>query len=180
LIVAREKAEYSGWARLPEQKTRPGKRPAGQSLVRKEKLLLAGLVLVFFCSCAVIAFYYAQVLVTGYRLNQAQKELALLRKESHDLYAEVNELASLENIEYIAVHKLGMVRPQNDRVVLVQKVDPAEQAGKSSAVAADAVAAGAPVNEKEQAAGQERREENWVIRAFADMVGRLEASINTG
>jgi len=175
LIVAREKAEYLGWAQLPEQKRRSGRRPAKQNLVRKEKLLLAGLVLVFFCSFVVIAFYYAQVLVTGYRLNQAQKELALLRKESHNLYTEVNELASLENIEYIAVHKLGMVRPQNDQVVLVQKVNPAEQAGKTSAVAADA-----PVNEKEQAAGQKQREGNWVIRAFADMVGRLEASIHTG
>jgi cell division protein FtsB len=175
LIVAREKAEYYGLPQLPKEKRQtPGKQ--GLRLVRKERLALTGMVLLLFCSCMVIAFYYAQVLITGYRLNKAEQELALLRTESHDLYARVNQLSNLEYIEAVAVHRLGMVRPQNDRVVVVEAVEPAGQKP-----AAGTVAAGEPAkkDDRETAAGA-RREQNWVIRAFADMVGRLESSIRTG
>lgn len=176
MIVAREKAEYYGLPEMPQQKRRPRSHTTKRRLVRREKLALTGLVLLLFITCAMIAFYYAQVLATGYQLNKAKSELALLRKESHYLYTEVNQLSSLKNIEYIAINELGMVKPQNDNIVTVNKTEPAAQTE-------NAVAAAAEKETKKQslgAASENQREQNWVIRAFTDMVGRLEASIHAG
>jgi cell division protein FtsL len=133
-------------------------------------------VLLSFCCCLIIACYYAQVLITGYRISTAEKELARLRVESHDLYARVNQLTSLENIEAIAVHKLGMVKPQNDRIVVVQQVSPVEQPTPATGVGG----AGKAQTGIFDNPAEKQREQNWLIRTFADMVGRLEASIQTG
>lgn len=176
MIVAREKAEYYGLPEMPAQDKRIRRRPAVRGLLRKDRLALTGLVLLGFCCCLIIAFYYAQVLITGYRIGTAEKELARLRVESHDLYAEVNQLTSLENIEAIAVHQLGMIKPQNDRIVVVQEVSPAQQQmvanNEGDTGKAEADTLGRSV-EKQQ-------EQNWLLRTFADMVVRLEASIQTG
>ncbi|WP_347488338.1 cell division protein FtsL [Desulfoscipio sp. XC116] len=176
MIVAREKTEYYGLPEMPAQDKRIRRRPAVRGLLRKERLALTGLVLLGLCCCLIIAFYYAQVLITGYRIGTAEKELARLRVESHDLYAEVNQLTSLENIEAIAVHQLGMIEPQNDRIVVVREVNPAEQ---QTVVKKE----GDTVKDQANALGHstdKQREQNWLIRAFADMVGRLEASIQAG
>jgi len=175
LIVARERVEPYG---LPENHRRPRRRAAAApGLLRRERLALTGMVLVFFCTCVIIAFYYTQVLITGYRLSSAKKELAQLRKESHDLYTKVQKLSSLENIERIAVHKLGMVKPQNDRVVVVQAVEPA---GETAAAGVAAAAAEKDRAGEDRALAGERREQNWVINAFAKMVSRLEVSMHSG
>lgn len=172
MIVAREKAQYYSLPELPGEKERPRRRPERRSLVRKEKMALTGLVVLFFCASVLIAFYYAQVLATGYWLNKTEGELAQLRKESHDLYTRVNQFSSLENVEALAVTQLGMVKPQYDQVVLVQSVAPVEQnstaAGKTG------------IKEESQQVAGEKDGQNWVIRAFTKMVGRLEASIHAG
>lgn len=173
MIVAREKPQYYSLPELPGEKKQPRRNPVRRSLKWKEKLALTGLVGLFFCSSLLIAFYFAQVLATGYLLNKTENDLVQLRKESHDLYARVNQFTSLENVEVLAVNRLGMVKPQNDQVILVQSVVPPEQ--PAAAGAAD----NGVENELPQAA-VEKREQNWVIRAFTKMVGHLEASINAG
>lgn len=175
MIVAREKTPYYDLPELPVDEKKQRRRQAGRRPLRKEQLALTGLVVLFFCTSVLIAFYYAQVLVIGYKLNKAESELAQLRKESHDLYTRVNRLSSLENVEALAVNRLGMVAPCNDQVILVQSVAPPKENAEP------AVAATEPENRAVagKAAGSES-EQNWVIRAFTKMVGRLEASINTG
>lgn len=169
MIVAREKVQYHSLPEVPAVKERPRRRPARRNLVRKEKIALTGLVVLFFCTSVLIAVYYAQVLATGYLLNKTQGELAQLRKESHDLYTRVNQFSSLENVEVLAVNRLGMVKPQSDQVILVQSPAPA---ARTSSIADPAGGTGQMAAEK--------HEPNWVIRAFTKMVGRLEASIHAG
>ena len=173
MIVAREKPQYYSLPELPGEKKQPQKKPVRRSLEWKDKLALTGLVGLFFCSSLLIAFYFAQVLTTGYLMNKTENDLVQLRKESHDLYARVNQFTSLENVEVLAVNRLGMVKPQNDQVILVQSVVPMDQ----SAVAGTD---GTGVEHELSPAAGEKREQNWVIRAFAKMVGHLEASITAG
>ncbi|WP_027366040.1 septum formation initiator family protein [Desulfotruncus alcoholivorax] len=173
MIVAREKAEYYGLPEQPEKKRRARVRPLSEQLAMKDRIMYTGLVVIIFCSCAVIAGYYAQVLATGYKINAVEKELSLLRTESNGLFAEVNEISSLDYVETVAVNKLGMVRPANDEVVVVQAVS---QAGpKSSAPAAGRSVAGNKPETK-----QAGRDGNWMIKAFSKMLGRMEQSIQTG
>ncbi len=177
MIVARENAElnaeYYGLPELPAQERRVRRRQVVRGLPRRDQLALTGLVLLSFCCCVIVAYYYAQVLITGYRLNMAETELTRLRVESHDLYARVNQLTSLENIEAIAVHKLGMVKPQNDRIVIVQEASPVvNQADNGDTVRGEASSPDSFM--------AKQREQNWLIRTFADMVSLWEASIQTG
>lgn len=177
MIVARENAELNAeYYGLPEQtiqEKRVRRRWAARGLPRRDRLALTGLVLLSFCCCVIVAYYYAQVLITGYRLIMTERELTRLRIESHDLYARVNQLTSLENIEAIAVHKLGMVKPQNDRIVIVQEVGPVvNQADNGDTVKGEASSPDSLMAKK--------REQNWLLRTFADMVSLWEASIQTG
>lgn len=171
MVVARERTESYGLPETPAPQERAGNRRRTSTWDRKDRLVFTGLVLLIFCSCVVISFYYAQIISTGYRLNKAQHELNLLRTESHDLYTKINQLSSLDYIEVVAVHKLGMVAPEQDDVVLVQ------------APMANTVGNGAPApvgTEAEvMAVGDEQTGHHPVIQAFADMVERLEKSIRT-
>jgi len=175
LIVAREKSEYYGLSEVPKQGRGARRHSVARGLPRKDQLALTIFVLLSFCCCVVVAFYFAQVLITGYRINIAERELTRLRIESNDLYAQVNQLTSLENIEAIAVHKLGMVKPQNDRVVVVQETSPVE---KQTVAVNDGNTVGAGSNDAISV--QKQRGQNWLIRTFADMVSMWEASIKTG
>lgn len=177
MIVAREKAEYYGLPEKPARSRRPRRGSVVRGMLRKERLALTGLVLLGFSCCLFIAFYYAQVLITGYRISMAEKELARLRVESHDLYAKVNQLASLENIEAIAVHELGMVKPQNDRIVIVEQAGPVGQQAVAGNNTEDGRAKAITLNDTKE---EQQRGQNWLIKTFADMVGKLEASIQTG
>lgn len=173
MIVAREKAEYYGLPEQPETKSRNRVRSLSARVAMKDRIMYTGLVAIIFCSCVVIASYYAQVLTTGYKINAVEKELSLLRTESNGLYADVNEISSLAYVETVAVKKLGMVRPANDKVVVVQAVS---QAGLKSA--APAAARDVAVNKVE--VKQTERAGNWMIKAFSKMLGRMEQSIQTG
>lgn len=182
MIVAREKTEYYGLPQTPVKKEHTSSQRQTTRLVRKDRLALTGMVFLVFCSCVIISYYYAQVFSTGYRLNKAQQELNLLRTESHDLYTKVNQLSSLGYIEMAAVHKLGMVVPDNDDIVLVQ----APVSTQLPAETEMATTAGSKVDEpgvgSKKVSGKEtkvRDGQNPMIRAFADMVERLEKSIRT-
>lgn len=174
MIVARENEEY--YYGLPEQQPelvkRVRRRSVTRGLPRRDQLALTGLVLLSFCCCVIVAYYYAQVLIIGYQLNTAEEELTRLRVESHDLYAQVNQLTSLENIEAIAVQRLGMVKPQNDRIVVVQEAAPVINQAEHG----DTVQAGTGSPDSSMV---KQREQNWLLRTFADMVSVWEASIQT-
>lgn len=179
MIVAREKTDYYGLPQTPAKKERTSGQRLTRRWVRKDRLALTGMIFLVFCSCVIITSYYALVFSTGYRLNKAQQELNLLRTESHALYTKVNQLSSLGYIEMAAVHKLGMVVPEDDNIVVVQAMastgSPPSGVGIAATTSSDV--AGPGVGDKE-VHGPEVQ--NPMIRAFADMVERLEKSIRTG
>jgi len=171
LIVARGKPQYHSLPQLPGEKKQQRPKRVVRSLKLKGKITLLGLVGLFFCSSLIIAFYFAQVLVTGQMLNETKDDVTQLNKESQDLYARVTQFTSLDNIETLAVHRLGMVKPENDQTLLVQSAQPKPAPATGTAAAAE---------EKPKQQAEEKPGQNWVIRAFTNMLGHLEASIKTG
>ena len=173
MIVAREKAEYYGLPEQPEKKRRTRVQPLATQLALKDRVIYTGLVAVIFCACALIASYYAQVLATGYKINAVEKELSLLRNENDGLFADINEISSLAYVETVAVNKLGMVRPVDNKVVVVKAVSKAEPKNEAQSAKPDVT-----VNKPETKQADD--EGNWMIKAFSKMLGRIEQSIQTG
>jgi len=129
---------------------------------------LSGLILAGFLAGLVVTYYYSQVLALGYKINRLEKELALLRVENHDLDEEIRRLASLERVEYLAVNKLGMVKPDSSNILVV-------------AVAGKAL----PVSGPELKTGTNNgslpgKDKNHLIRAFSELVNRLENRLKPG
>ena len=118
MIVAREQVEsYS----LPGEITQPRRRRRrAEGLPRGQRLAATGLVLLFFATGILVAFYCAQVAATGYRIHKVENDLAMLRKETHGLHGEITSLSSLDRVEVVAVSRLGMVKPEANQVVMVE------------------------------------------------------------
>ena len=122
------------------------------------------MVLAGFLLSVLIIYSHSQVSNLGYQISRLEKELALLRVENHDLEGEVQRLASLDRIERIAVERLGMVKPDSDNVLIV------ELAGKNVKESVDIPEQGNAV--ALSSTGEEKQ--NRLIRAFTEMVNRLE------
>ncbi len=117
MILAREKLDYDFPQTIEEQQPKPKRKthkmPAGQ------KIVLVSLVLSCFVIGSFVAYYFAQVAYLGYKIDLLQTKLADLRLESHNLEQEVTKITSLEKVEAIAVNEMGMVKPADDNVVLL-------------------------------------------------------------
>lgn len=147
--------------------------PSGQSgrrtdrrktVLKSEKLVLTCLVVACFAVGLFITYYFSQLFILGYQINCLNKELAALRLENHGMEEEIKKLVSLENIEYLAVNKLKMVKPDARNILLVTVAAPEglnaaspDGGGKGQQVAA-------------AAAGKEK---NRLIQAFDELVNRF-------
>jgi cell division protein FtsB len=162
LVVAQER--YNHYS-LPEEEVRVNRRPRRSHLPLKGKVALIGLVFLTFCTGMLIAFYYSQVLITGYKTYTLGQQLATLRQETVSLEQEVDRLESLDRVEYVATNKLKMVQPGNKDVVVV-KAD--FNGGKT--VAGMAPGQGVPAEgdlEKVSVNGGRSR----IVQAFASLMG---------
>jgi cell division protein FtsL len=161
LILAQEKTGYYGMSM-----EKPGRKRAIRlkDLTRGGRIALTGMVLAGFLLSVLIIYSHSQVSNLGYQISRLEKELALLRVENHDLEGEVQRLASLDRIERIAVERLGMVKPDSDNVLIV------ELAGKNVKESVDIPEQGNAV--ALSSTGEEKQ--NRLIRAFTEMVNRLE------
>jgi cell division protein FtsL len=168
MIVAQEK---TGYYKLSEEKPRSTKKPRGKSLSQRPKLALIGLVLVCFLTGVVITVYCSQVIALGYQITNLEKELALLRIENHNLDEEVHRMTSLEQIESIAVGKLGMVRPDNNNILVVTLDGISQQNGTTGSALKKGQAAGNASAEQEK---------NPFIRVFTELVNRYDDNILSG
>jgi cell division protein FtsB len=168
MIVAQEK---TGYYKLSEDKPRSAKKPRGKSLSQKPRLALIGLVFVGFLTGVLITVYCSQVITLGYQITSLEKELALLRIENHYLDEEVHRMTSLEQIEAIAVGKLGMVRPDNNNILVVTLDGISQQNGTPGSALKKGQAAGIASAEQE---------ENPFIRVFTELVNRYDDSILSG
>ncbi len=120
MILAREKLDYESSQSIAQQSQAKPKAKSHKLSVN-QKIILISLVLSCFITGCFVAYYYAQVAYMGYKIDLMQAKLADLRLECHSLEQKVNELTSLEKIEAIAVNELGMVKPDQENVVLVDK-----------------------------------------------------------
>ncbi|HOV79791.1 MAG TPA: cell division protein FtsL [Bacillota bacterium] len=167
MIVAQEKTSCCN--ELPGRVTRPKKARRNRPVPAGGRLALTGLVVVFFLVGIMITYYYSRVLTLGFQISQLEQELTVLRVENHNLDGEIQKLVSLDRVEAIAVHKLGMIKPAGNDVLYVAV------AGKTPQQPDFAV-------NEEQIAGisPAGKEENPLIRAFTELVNRLENKIWLG
>lgn len=164
MIVARERYEqYS----LPKEDRRLVRRPRHIPQNRKGQAALVWLVCVIFCMGCAIAFYYAQVLITGYKIFALEKKLDTIGQETTQLHEQVMQLSSLEYIEIVAKEKLGMVASDNKNVI---QVEAATIEKKDAGIESEAKAA-EPEEPKEALT-----EQNRVLQAFANLLGAVRGS----
>jgi len=166
LIVAQEK---TGYFKLSEEAPRPKKYSwRKKSFSKNHRLVLIGLVLAGFLVGVSITVYCSQIITLGYQITSLEKELALLRIENHNLNEEIKSLTSLERVEYLAVNKLGMVRPDENNILVVTVPGKNQPAGTSGAAADEG---------QVDAVTPDGKEKNSLIRAFDELVNRLENTI---
>ncbi|HEY4485874.1 MAG TPA: cell division protein FtsL [Nitrospiria bacterium] len=87
----------------------------------------AGLVLAMIL---ITIWQHIKIVTMGYEIEAAQQERKKLLQIHQQIRMEFETLSALDRIEQIAIRDLGMMRPQEGQIVLVNKrppVDPAEE-----------------------------------------------------
>jgi cell division protein FtsL len=79
---------------------------------------------VFFVVILLDIWQHVHIVTMGYEVEQAQQKRKELQQVHQQLLVEVETLSALDRIERIAVTKLGMIKPREGQVVLVQKGSP--------------------------------------------------------
>jgi cell division protein FtsL len=88
--------------------------------VRPSELLFLGAAVLCLMAPALLALWErAELLSTGYRIEQLRRERAQLRELVRKLRVERASLASLPAVERTAREELHLVTPPNDRVFYV-------------------------------------------------------------
>ncbi|HTN43723.1 MAG TPA: cell division protein FtsL [Nitrospiria bacterium] len=83
-----------------------------------------GIGTVFFVAILLDIWQHVHIVTMGYEVEQAQQKRKELQQIHQQLLVEAETLSALDRIERIAVTKLGMIKPQEGQVVLVQKGTP--------------------------------------------------------
>ncbi|MBI5137544.1 MAG: septum formation initiator family protein [Nitrospirae bacterium] len=83
--------------------------------------LLRGTLMATLLVAATLLYLWQHMVMvdTGYRIENARKELARLSHQRAELLMEVASLSSLPRIERMAREQLGMVRPAQEQLVRV-------------------------------------------------------------
>lgn len=168
MIVAKEQPYHQS---PPGEKRRPAPAPRPNTLSRRRQLALTGLVLLAFITGIAICYLHAQIMTTGCQIVGLQKNLGDLNVETRELSEQVAGLSSLQRIEQVATTRLGMVKPDNKNVVLV------ESTPQPSGGTAVAPSRPQPVNVARVPAAKDR---NWVLQALAELVGHREGRTRPG
>jgi cell division protein FtsL len=165
LVVAQEQPYYSS---LPKKSLQARKRTRVYYIPRRERLMLTGLVLLVFCAAILVVYFYAQILIAGYQLNKMKKEINDLNIQTQAMTEDLARLASLERVEKVATTKLGMVKPDTGRMILVKTGPPVPNPDQASPEDCSGEGSG-------QAPAMVAQEKgNWIIRAFARLVAGRE------
>lgn len=121
------------------------------------------MVLFGFALGILITYFHAKMFTIGYQISSLQQELAVLRVENHDLDERVQQLASLDRVEKLAVNKLGMVKPDNSNILLLALDTRTQQptgTGEKDGTAVSPLAGDSG---------------SLLVRAFNELVNRLES-----
>ncbi|KUK65733.1 MAG: Cell division protein FtsL [Desulfotomaculum sp. 46_80] len=158
MVAVQEQSKYTS---LPERLNKPARQSRNAPLSRRQKLIIAGLVLSVFISGIFVVFLYAQMVSTGYQIYKLRMQTASLDMQVKDLSEELERLSSLDRIEMVATTKLGMVRPDMKTMVVVQ-TEPAEETKLENETSSPA--------EDIYLAGGADKKNNWVIQALVNLV----------
>jgi len=162
LIVAQEKKGNCGFF---DETFQPRKTRRRKAVFKSEKLVLTGFVMAIFLVGVFITYYCSQLFTLGYQINRLNKELSVLRVENHGLEKDIQQLVSIDNIEYLAIHKLNMVKPDADNFMVITVADTAPQESTTqSKVQPDQPAAVSRVE----------KEKSRLIETFAELVNRFD------
>ncbi len=86
----------------------------------KARKALIRLILIFALLAGLMTYYTVQVITIGYQITQMENDLDNMQQSLKEMQEEVANLNSLENIEYIAMEKLGMFYPENKDIVKIK------------------------------------------------------------
>ncbi|MDD4169883.1 MAG: septum formation initiator family protein [Desulfotomaculaceae bacterium] len=167
MIVAREKTSHNKFfGQLSQQFPRKAKRRTHELVFKGHKLKLTGLIVAGFLVGLLITYYFSQLFTLGYQISALNKELAVLRVENNNLTEEIQRLGSLDQIEYHATHKLNMVKPEvnNILVVTVPEIPPQESADVPD-----------DLDGLKVLASRGAREKSRLIQVFDELVNQLES-----
>ena len=158
MVAVQEQTKYTS---LPERLNKPARQSRNASLLRRQKLVITGLVLSVFISGIFVVFLYAQIVSTGYQIYKLRMQTASLDMQAKDLSEELERLSSLDRIEMVATTKLGMVRPDLKTMVVVQ-TEPVKKTTLEDETSSSA-------ENIHLAAGADKKK-NWVIEALVNLV----------
>lgn len=179
MVIAQEKPDMSLSIRgLEEAKTaaRQKKVFKKQKALWQEKVVLIALMASFFAIALIIAYYYTQLTIIGYQISQLEKDLSLIKAEEQSLEADINHLSSLDRIEKIATTKLGMIRPPQDEVIIVEDNKQSTIVGQASSLS-DSHQPSNTGQKKEKSfvhLYQSHEKKNQIIQVFTELMERLE------
>lgn len=109
MLVARERFDYQDRP-LYQDRGRQVKRV--RRINPKTRFLYCGLALVALFLAFWVTSRYAHITSLGYEIIGAKKQLQELATDNQLLQNKIVQLNSLNNIEYIAIAKLGMQKPE--------------------------------------------------------------------
>ncbi|NTW06117.1 MAG: hypothetical protein HGA27_08385 [Peptococcaceae bacterium] len=164
VVVAQEQYDHYS---LPQDKSPSKRRIKERRFSGKGKHSLSILVLMFFGTGMLIAYYYSQVVVSGYEIAQLNNQITVIQQETDSLSGAVDSFDTLGRVEYIAVNKLKMVKPASSDIVVVKS---------SLAVSASQNNTSTDNNVKQGNAGQEAKSyvaerSSKVLQAFVNLLG---------
>lgn len=138
MVVAQEKYLYPEPAGRTEETVsrRPKARVRRQHrLSSRAKVALGGFTLgALFLLGVAIAISYIYPTQLGYRQISLEKELAAMEKENKQIELAIAKSRSLDRVEYIAINKLSMERPEEAGVmVAIQPQQPTDSEAADAA-----------------------------------------------
>lgn len=158
-------AEKQAYQHLPGERRRLAVRPRARARRSLERLFLTAAILCCVGLAVLSSLLYARILITAYHISQVQKEVAALELETRSFAEDVSRLSSLERVEALAVRRLGMTRPDNRKLVLVQ----AENSGNALPAAGE--------GSSTHLAGEEAPpgQQHWLLQALVELISRRPA-----
>jgi cell division protein FtsL len=77
------------------------------------------------------AWQHFELLRHGYQIEELSRERAAEEEAGHQLRLEIDTLRSLKRIETLATERLHLVAPSAAEIVVLERVQPADQPAKS-------------------------------------------------
>lgn len=163
MLVARERFDYQDLPRYDGTSQSQVKRV--RRISPRTRLVYCSLVLMAMCLSFLITSRYAQITSVGYDIVALKKQVQEVDTENQLLQNKIDELKSLQNIEYVATTKLGMQKPELAEGVQFVPVEYSKAGSRKKELGLASAANG----ESAQAAGSTEKR-NFLVQALASLI----------